>query len=576
MAVVIQMTARRLSLSPLLTRMRDRSPGLAAGFLGGVLAAGLGLGSFAMLVMVLWISSPYPDSGPGGALHVAAALWLLAHGVELVRVDTLSGVPAPVGVTPLLLLALPVWLVRRAARDAAEGGGGGSGGALVSGGAAWAGVVAGYLAVGSGVACYAAAGGALLPSWGWTAVCVPAVAVSAAGAGVWSARGCPHEYVDGALALLPRGLRRLFFGEDGRERLGAAGRAAGVGATVLVGGGALLVAVSSVWHLGSARAALLQLTEGWSGRFAVLLLCVALVPNAAVWGAAYALGPGYALGVGHVVAPLSSAPAPLLPPFPLLAAVPEAGGGTPWYWATGVVPFVAAVTVGVFVAATKGAAGSGWAPGRTTVVVVLAGVGCGVLMGALAGMAGGPLGVAALARFGPVWWQVGGAVVVWIVGLGVPVALTVRGWRWWRERRAPEGRPANPRESRESRESREPREPWGSGGAGATELYDFSVFEEGGARLAGAPGELVEPVPPFGAVERAGLAEAVAPAEPVPPAARAGSVPGVEPVPPAVSVAPAAPAESVDREGDREVGRAVSRETGADATGGEDAAGPVR
>lgn len=66
-----QMTDRRLSLSPLLTRMRDRSPGLAASLLGGALAAGLGLGSFAVLVMVLWISSPYPDSGPGGALHMA-------------------------------------------------------------------------------------------------------------------------------------------------------------------------------------------------------------------------------------------------------------------------------------------------------------------------------------------------------------------------------------------------------------------------------------------------------------------------------------------------------------------------
>ncbi|MBK3638845.1 hypothetical protein JHN52_39640, partial [Streptomyces sp. MBT97] len=120
MTDVTQMTARRLSLSPLLGRMRDRSSGLAAGLLGGALAAGLGLASFAVLVMVLWISSPYPDSGPGGALHVAAALWLLAHGAELVRVDTLSGVPAPVGVTPLLLLALPVWLVWRAGRDAAD------------------------------------------------------------------------------------------------------------------------------------------------------------------------------------------------------------------------------------------------------------------------------------------------------------------------------------------------------------------------------------------------------------------------------------------------------------------------
>ncbi|NEB78773.1 hypothetical protein G3I40_26645, partial [Streptomyces sp. SID14478] len=114
------MTGRGLSLPLLLTRVRERSPGPAAGVFGGLVAAGLGLGACAVLVMVLWISSPYPDSGPGGALHTAAALWLLAHGAEVIRTDTLSGSPAPLGVTPLLLLALPVWLVHRAARDAAE------------------------------------------------------------------------------------------------------------------------------------------------------------------------------------------------------------------------------------------------------------------------------------------------------------------------------------------------------------------------------------------------------------------------------------------------------------------------
>src|SRR4051812_32187828 len=185
MAVVIQMTARRTSSSPLLARLRDRTPGLAAGLLGGAVAAGLGLGSFAVLVIVLWISSPYPDSGPGGALHVAAALWLLAHGVELVRTDTLSGAPAPVGVTPLLLLALPLWLVPRGAGDVASGD---EAPPQASGRTAWAGVVLGYLAVGAAVALYAS-GGALRPSWTWTCVCLPAVVMGAAGAGVWTAYG---------------------------------------------------------------------------------------------------------------------------------------------------------------------------------------------------------------------------------------------------------------------------------------------------------------------------------------------------------------------------------------------------
>lgn len=117
------------------------------------------------------------------------------------------------------------------------------------------------------------------------------------------------------LILLPAGLRRLVLGPEAREsraRIGTVVRAAGLGTAVLVGGGALLLGASLTWHGGAARMSFLQLTEGLSGRFAVLLLCLALIPNAAVWSASYGLGPGFALGVHHTVAPLSSAPAPLL------------------------------------------------------------------------------------------------------------------------------------------------------------------------------------------------------------------------------------------------------------------------
>ncbi|MFF4348071.1 DUF6350 family protein [Streptomyces sp. NPDC001530] len=429
------MTDRRLSLSPLLTRMRDRSPGLAASLLGGALAAGLGLGSFAVLVMVLWISSPYPDSGPGGALHVAAALWLLAHGVELVRTDTLSGQPMPMGVTPLLLLVLTVWLLHRAGRDAAAAD------SEAAPRTAWAGVVVGYLSVGAAAALYAS-GGALRPSWVWTAVCLPLLAAGAAGAGVWTAYGRPRgplpAWVRRAVGVLPlSGVRRFVAlseaeAPEASRFLGGVVRAAGGGVAVLVGGGALLVGASLVWHGGTARDSFLQLTEGWSGRFAVLLLCLALVPNAAVWGAAYGLGPGVVLGAGHVAGPLSAAsPGPLLPAFPLLAAVPGAGG--PVSWVSGVVPVVAGVTVAWFVvaAAVPGDGGQGvvWSRGRTVAAVAVAAGVCGVALALLAALAGGPLGVAALAHFGPVWWQVGGAAVVWVGVVGVPVGVGVRGWR---------------------------------------------------------------------------------------------------------------------------------------------------
>ncbi|MEV1077873.1 DUF6350 family protein [Streptomyces sp. NPDC050211] len=483
MAGVTQMTVRRRSsLSLLLARMRDRSPGLTASLLAGALAAAVGLGSFAVLVLVLWISSPYPDSGPGGALHVAAALWLLAHGADLVRTESLSGGPAPVGVTPLMLLVLPVLLLHRAARDVAaderEVDGRGSGeepgpGPVV----ALAGVVLGYLGVGAAAALYAS-GGALRPSWVWVCVCVPVVATVAAGAGVWTAYGRTGEPVYSVLNHLPpwvrRRVRRLLLVPDFPARLFAAARAAGAGAAVLVGGGALLLTISLVWHGEAARRSFLQLTEGGSGQFAVLLLCMALVPNAAVWGASYALGPGFTLGVGHVVSPLSSAPAPLLPPFPLLAAVPDAGPGTPLNWAAGVIPVVAAVTVGWFVggaaaggrgggdgvgdegasgmgaggaagvgsvratgAGARGAAGveaggggsGAWSRRRTAGTAGWAALLCAGLVAVLAALSGGPLGEAALARFGPVWWQAGGAALGWIVGVAVVVAVGVRGWR---------------------------------------------------------------------------------------------------------------------------------------------------
>lgn len=455
-----QITDRRLSLSHLLTRMRDRSPGLAASLLGGVLAAGLGLAAFALLVIVLWISSPFPDSGPDGALHVAAGLWLLAHGVELIRTDTLSGLPMPVGVTPLLLLALPVWLLHRAAREAAD---------VTSESSphtAWAGVVAGYLSVGWAVAAYAA-GGTLRPAWAWAAICLPLLAVIAAGTGVWTAYGRP--WGPGpfrgrrAARVHPRtggrpvsAVRRLVAADD--RVLGGAARAAAAGIAVLVAGGALLVTASLVWHGDTAHASFMRLTGGWSGRFAVLLLCLVLAPNAAVWGAAYGLGPGVVLSAGHVAGPLTAAvpgahaPAELLPAFPLLAALPQAGSGAPSPWPSALVPLAAGVTVAWFAVKAGAARGTPgreepWPLGRTVAAVSIAAGWCGVALGVLAGLAGGPLGVRALAHFGPVWWQVGPATAVWTAVVGIPVAVAAE----WRDRgRAAAGGARVRRDARET------------------------------------------------------------------------------------------------------------------------------
>ncbi|MFJ9178875.1 DUF6350 family protein [Streptomyces sp. NPDC102360] len=406
------MTGLGLSLPLLLTRLRERAPGPVRGALRGALAAGLGLGACAVLVMVLWISSPFPDSGSGGALHTAAALWILAHGAEVIRTDTLSGVPVPLGVSPLLLLALPVWLVHRAARDAAEES------ETVAG--VWAGVAVGYLSV-AAAATYYCADGELRPSWVSCVAHLVVVPVAAAGFGVWTAYGRPYGPLPGPLArVIPEGFVR--------EVAPVAVRAAAAGVLALVAGGALLVAGMLVWHGEAVRESFLHLTGAWSGRLAVLLLCAGLVPNAAIWGAAYALGPGVVLGVGHTVGPLGSSGAAMLPAFPLLVAVPKAGDGSPLTWAVGAVPVVAGVVVAGFVVA----AGAGWSWRRTAGAVAGAGVLCGAAMGCLAGAAGGALGRTALAEFGPVGWVTGAVAVGWICVVGVPVGSAV--W-WWRERR---------------------------------------------------------------------------------------------------------------------------------------------
>jgi hypothetical protein len=417
----------------------------------GVSAAGLGLGVPATIVLVLWIGSPYPDGGLGGALHISADLWLLAQGAELLRAHTFPGPPAPVAVAPLLLSAVPAWLVFRGTSSAVTGGDGDqedddTGGGIHRSGArrpaptvreaatvaGW--VLAGYLTVGAVATAYATSGGPVRVA-PLTALYVPLFAAVAAACGAWSGSGRPP---------LDRWLRLpVPYGAEVVASLRAAGMAAGV----LFGGGALLGAAALVWHEGAAGRTYAQLSGSCTGQVAVLMLALALVPNMAVWAASYALGTGFVVGVGSVVAPTGVSGVLPLPPFPLLAALPA---GRAWTgWATLAVP----VTAGCAVAWAVG--NGGWSAWRTIRVACCSALLCGCGLAVAAAWAGGPLGSGAMAGFGPVWWLTGAAATAWTLVTALPGALVLR-WHIGRPARGrlPGPRPPRPPGTRRSSRSR--------------------------------------------------------------------------------------------------------------------------
>lgn len=394
-----QVTEHRPPLSPDAPAQGARSAALATAFVRGGVAAGLGLGALAVLVTAAWIASPFPDSGPGGALHTAAGLWLLAHGTDLIRTDTLTRVPAPLGVTPLLLTALPLWLAHRAARDTLDPD---DGHPAPSTSGAIAAVTGGYLLVAAVAVVYTESGElpADLPTAGlWT----PFTVLAAAAAGAWTAHGRP----------LP-----------GREQTAVALRAAGLALAVLCGGGAVLAVGSLLWHVGDAQASFDGLAGEWSGRAAVALLALALLPNAVVWGASYGLGPGFSVGTGALVTPLGIAGTPAVPDFPLLAALPAEGPGRWLHWTAAAVPAAAVLLLGHRV----GRAARTWELREAVQAALVASWACGAAVALLAAAAGGPLGAGRLAAFGPVWWEAGAAAVLWGSVVGVPTALAVRAW----------------------------------------------------------------------------------------------------------------------------------------------------
>ncbi|WP_051830241.1 MULTISPECIES: DUF6350 family protein [Streptomyces] len=391
-----------------------------ADLLAGVRAALVGLAVVGVPVLGLWVVTPYADDGAAAATRLAGVLWLLGHGAPVLRGDA----DAPLTVTPLLFGALAVVRLHRAGAGVAARRG------LRS---RWGGPVAlwaGYCAVAVVVALHCA-GGLFRSRVLLDVLVVALVAALATAAGVRSAESPGvDEPAASPLDRLPPPYRPA----GGAPVVRAAALAAGAG---LVAAGGLLVVVSALSDAvtGGGRGMAL-LGRGPAALLGLLLLALVLLPNAVLWGAAYALGPGFVVGTGTVVSPGGAVLGPV-PEFPLFALLPADGPGG-WRLAALALPLLAGVVpaallgraaAGLRSPAVGGGDGLGpepWSPAATATAALAAALSLGAGAVLLGWLSGGALAGGRMAWLGPVPWWTGLAAAGWLALVAVPGALLVR------------------------------------------------------------------------------------------------------------------------------------------------------
>lgn len=385
-------TVQRPAASP----SRDEQPAssrppIVAGALAALRAALAGL---LLVVLVLLAGSAADDRSGAAFAEVAGAgarVWLLAHGTSM---------ELPIGhvtLTPLGLVLLPLALLRRAGRSVARSLRVTS--VLGAAGAALA-VAVPYAALTGAVAVLAGTV-ELEPS--------PVSALAGGGAVALVGAGAGASSVD-------RLWRAAWLARGGRTR--RTSQAAAVALAGLLGAAALLVGGSLAVH-GSRTAELFATTaSGPLGGAGLLLLGLAYVPTAVVWGLCWLAGPGFAVGSATAVGPFDH-DLGAVPALPLLAALPSGG---PPVWA-GVLVLLVPLTAGALAGRALHRSGEGLS--RTAVVLdaLVTALVAGGAVAVLAALSGGAAGGQRLAELGPSPWACGLAVAA-AVG---PAALLTAG-----------------------------------------------------------------------------------------------------------------------------------------------------
>lgn len=351
--------------------------------------------SLAPLVALAALGVAGTGLGAAATVRVAVGAWMLGHGVPVgVGDDRITLVP----------LAITGWVAWRLGRAGVHAGRpiGAPRSASV-----WPAVQAGlavavvYAGIGAGAALLAGAvglpvePGRVAANFGaLAAACAMTGALRHALAGRRLVRRLPRVLTDAVRA----GLAAVAF-------LLAAGAAAGGLALGLAGkdAGAILAAYGT----------------GLAGQAGITALCLAYLPNLAVWGAAYLVGPGFAVGSGTVVSPEDVLVGPV-PALPVVAALPN--GALAGVWPTLLLgaPIVAGLAAGVLL---------GRGRGRWPALVgsaLLTGPVAGGLLQLVLLASRGALGSGRLVTLGPYDQRVA-MLCAAVIGLGTLVGALARG-----------------------------------------------------------------------------------------------------------------------------------------------------
>ena len=265
--------------------------------LASIWAAGIGVAIIAVPIFSVWLTATGGGTSWLVPLKDSGLAWVIAHDVS-VRADS-----GTYSLLPLGLLLVWLSLLAHAGRWAARSAGVTT---LRDAGALTAAAATSYALILSGVSSLSNT-----PDFRTSPTRAFGVGlfVAAAGLGWGVMRG------SGLIAEL-----RSRMSPHARTMV----KSAIAGTAALVGFGALAAAVSLGLNFQEAVASQRLLEPGLVGGLALLLLGVGYAPVIIMWAVSYLVGAGVSLGAGVVVSPFVSNAEPVqLPPFPILAAIPQ-------------------------------------------------------------------------------------------------------------------------------------------------------------------------------------------------------------------------------------------------------------